>query len=958
MTAPLTWHVSPRGNDAWSGTQAEPNEAGTDGPFATLPAARDAGRSAGGQPHTVVLSEGRFFLGGSLLLDARDSGLTIAGAGQGKTLVYGGRKLTGWKKDGDRFWSAALPGDQPEWSFRVLVINDTIRDRARYPEQGYLEHQTDFPVRWMSTAGGGWERKPTPEEYTTMVYKEGDIPSDIRIENAEVTICHMWDESTLEVASHDPAARTLKFKAPGAHPPGAFNVHRYAIWNTREGMTHPGQWYLDKVERKVYYWPREGEDMSTALVVAPVDAKIFNLEGKKEARIREITIRDLTLSAGDAPMSQAGFGGASWPGAIHTNDAAELVTVENVEVTNAGVWGVRGSGLTVRNCHLHHLGGGGIKYGGTGIVEGNHIHDVGLVSANCIGIMGGGTDSRVCRNVIHDTPYSGMCVSGTGTRIEENELYRCMQVHHDGAAIYMGGGKKCLIRRNLARDMVQMGSGYGVSAYYLDEKCQECIVEENVAIDIPHPSQNHMTLNCELRNNVFICNGDMKIAFSRCAGHKVTGNVFHLEGQLNVHEPDAITEWRDNLIFTRNEAGGSVLDRVPEKPFVPRDKPRYLKPERSAEPPVIDGRMGPDEWPTGGTSLSERPNQRSVRGAPTSVKILMDEENLYILANVVTMFPEQRKLGREWGVDEGIELAVEGKAGGEKTLYVLHGFSDGTCVPAEVAGTNAARSAEFAKAVQYAAGVEKNLWRSEWAVPLSALGISPGEKILVSFNLTAYRSEDDVYAQYAGTLGDTWDMALAGRLMLNWDKEGKREHPAVSVPRTETPPEAEWSGVEISMSEAPAAVPLSATPCTATLLQSPAELLVRVCIPAKKVTQGTSWRTDDGAEVCIRGKTDGKAATWVVHGFANGSYEVSDEAGVPAAANAAIRSQVRFSALVKDDRWIAEWRLPLENLGVDTQAPVPFNLGVYRTQDRQWINWVGTGGPTWKLENAGTLKLK
>ena len=39
-------YVAPEGNDAWSGTRAEPNDAGTDGPFATLRRARDAVRKA------------------------------------------------------------------------------------------------------------------------------------------------------------------------------------------------------------------------------------------------------------------------------------------------------------------------------------------------------------------------------------------------------------------------------------------------------------------------------------------------------------------------------------------------------------------------------------------------------------------------------------------------------------------------------------------------------------------------------------------------------------------------------------------------------------------------------------------------------------------------------------------------------------------------------------------------
>jgi len=959
---PPTWYVSAEGNDAWSGSLAQPNADRTDGPLASLVAARDASRKLAGQPRSIRVREGRFFLGQPLDLGASDAHLTIAGAGPGKTILYGGRRLPGWQRDGEQLWSAPLPADAGAWSFRVLVVNDGIRDRARLPEKGYLEHESTFGVRWMSTAGGGWERKPTEAELTTLRYQAGDLPADLRIENAEVTVCHMWDESTVGVARHDAAARTLTFATRCEHPAGAFGVPRYAVWNTREGMTRPGQWYLDRVERKVTYWPREGEDMASALVVAPTMDTLIRVAGQNPTHASDITLTGMTLSATDAPLKPAGFGAVNWPGALDIA-YADRVTVRDLEVANAGGWGVRewgGEALAVTGTRLHHLGGGGIRFGSGAVIEGNSLHDLGLVSASAVGIVGGGTRSAVRRNVIHDTPYSGMCVSGTETVIEENLLYRCMLVHHDGAAIYMGGGQRCIIRRNLARDMAEVGQGYGVSAYYLDEKCQNCVVAQNVAINIPHPSQNHMTLNCELRDNVFITDGEMKIAFARCSGHKVTGNTFHTGGALKVVEPDAITEWADNRIFTRDDQGGRIAQEVPREPFQPRDKPRSLKVAPIAPPPTIDGKLADGEWPSSGSSLNERPNQRSVRGAPTSIKIHADTENLYIAANVVTMFPEQRRLGTEWGKDEGIELAIETRQGATRTLQVLRGFPEGTLRGMDLGGTSPEQAATFAKQVRYGASVDKQIWRSEWAVPLAAVGLKPGERAEVPFNLTVYRSEDDVYAQFAGTLGETWDLKLGGRLLLNSDRPAGQA-PKLAVPAAAAPPTGDqaWPA-PVSLAQAPDGAPLAATPCSASLVRIGEVLCVRIVVPAKdvqRITKGSAWRTDDGAEVCLQGKLpDGKPAVWVVHGFAGGAFELSDEAGVPAAASAALRAQVSFTALTTADGWQGVWQLPLKALGVATEGPVPFNLGVFRSQDRQWINWVGTGGPTWKLENAGQLQ--
>lgn len=959
--API-WYVATNGNDAWSGTLPVPNEAGTDGPKATLAAARDASREQAGQERRIEVAEGRYFMAGTLGLDARDDRLAIAGAGMGKTILYGGRRITGWTKAGNQFWMAKLPEDQPDWSFRVLVVNDAIQDRARLPETGYLEHESTFPVRWMSTAGGGWERRPTHEEYHTMRYREGDLPADLRIENAEVTVSHMWDESTVPVAAHDPASRTLTFASRLGHPAGAFGVQRYTVSNIREGMTRPGQWYLDRVERAVYYWPPEGVDMETAVVAAPATEVLVNIVGQQQAKAADIALRGMTLSATEAPLRHAGFGASQWPGAIGILHA-DRVVVERVEVAHAGAWGIRewgGTGLTVTHSRFHHLGGGGIRFGGGARLEGNRIHHIGLVSASSIGIMGGGRDAVVRRNVIHDTPYSGMSVGGIGTLIEENLLYRCMQVHHDGAAIYMSGAQNSVIRRNLARDMVQAGQGYGVSAYYLDEKCRNCLVAENVAIHISRPSHNHMTLDCELRDNVFIAEGDMTISFARCSGHKVVGNTFHLSGNLRVIEPDAIAEWDNNLLFVRDEVEGKILEEVPQPPFVPRDKPKYIRPQTLVGIPTIDGKMEDDEWPSGGHALGERITQRSVRGAPTSVKIVADREHLYILANIVAMFPDQRKLGTEWGADEGIELALQGREGETRTTYVLRGFTDGTLRSLTVGGADEQQAATLAEAISYAASVDRQIWRSEWRIPFAALGLTPGEKKVLPFNLTAYRSEDDVFAQFAGTLGETWDLRLGGALMLNWEAaETAPARTALAVPKVAEIPEGDWPGEAFALAQTPAAVPLSAPPASARVLRTADRLLVRVNVPTTQPTQGAAWRTDDGAEVCLAGRTpDGNATIWVIRGYPNGTLEISDEAGTPVAAHAAAREGVVFHARADGAGWQAEWQISFAALGIEPTGTLPFNLGLYRSADRQWINWIGTRGPTWKLASAGELRLE
>jgi len=56
--------------------------------------------------------------------------------------------------------------------------------------------------------------------------------------------------------------------------------------------------------------------------------------------------------------------------------------------------------------------------------------------------------------------------------------------------------------------------------------------------------------------------------------------------------------------------------------------------------------------------------------------------------------------------------------------------------------------------------------RSEWAIPLDALGLKPQPGLKVPFNLTVYRSEDQVSRCWEGTRAESWRLDEAGTLQF------------------------------------------------------------------------------------------------------------------------------------------------------------------------------------------------
>ncbi len=551
---PATFFVSCEGNDAWSGRVGRPNTGRTDGPFATLHAACRAARALrAGQAPAIVVQAGEYYLGEPLALTAEDSGLTIEAAPGAEVWLYGGRQVSGWEKDGETFYAAELPGvADGTWDFRALIVNGRYRPRARLPREGRFEHESVFDVPWMTTTGGGWKRKPTDTELTTMRYKDGDLGAWLDIRNAEVTVYHMWDESLVGVSANDADSRTLTLSSPLGHPPGAFGVKKFVVWNVREGMTQSGQWYLDRTAGKVVYWPLPGEDIGRAAVIAPVVESIILLRGTKEEPVKDVTIRGLTLSATTTPLKAGGFGAGRFSGAL---DAAfaEDCTFADLEVVNASGQAIKvsGSNLRIQKCHTHHVGACGIRFHGTGVeITDNHVHDVGLTYPSAIALTGGGTGCAITHNHVHRTPYSAVTCGGRENRIESNRIHHAMQELHDGAGIYCFAGKNLVLRGNFIHDIVDTG-GYGASAYYLDERSEGCLVEKNLSLNVVRPSHNHMAENNTIRNNVFISNGDMQLTFPRSSGYTLEGNIVLARGKITFDNYEAVATAANNIFYSK-----------------------------------------------------------------------------------------------------------------------------------------------------------------------------------------------------------------------------------------------------------------------------------------------------------------------------------------------------------------------------------------------------------------------
>jgi len=774
--AAADFYVAPGGSDQQPGTREQP--------MATLEAARDAARGAGNGPHRMVVMPGDYFLSETFQLDARDNGLTIEAGEGGEAVLYGGTPVTGWRRDGDRFWCADLPGvKEGTRDFRALVVNGRLAERARLPESGTFLHKSTWNVRYLTSVGGGFEREPTEEELTTLLYDPDNLPKTLDVNNAEVRIYHMWDEALCGVARNDTERHALMLSTHPRFPPGAFGVKKYLVLNTREGMTRAGQWYLDRTAGRVVYWPLPEEDLSRTKVVAPLLETVVHLAGTGEKRVTGITLRGLTIQATTTPLKAGGFGAGVFQGALAVQWAAGG-RFEKLDIGAVGGQGVKASQWLdgrITDCHVHQTGAGGVRLTGVGLeIEGNHVHHVGLYYPSAIALSAyawkaeGAKELRICRNEIHDTTYSGIVGGGPNFLIQENLIYRVMREMHDGAAIY-GNLRDSVLRGNIVRDVVKIGEGYGVAAYYLDEGARNTIVERNVAMGVERPVQNHIARNSVIRNNVFVAEGDMSLTFARSSGCTFEGNTLFVPGALRIVQPTGIAVWKDNVIFR----GGTAKDGS-RRPFVvggampevptPDRMAHSARTVRAAEPPTIDGQIGQKEWPGELLSLNREPSRWNAAGAPVFARLAYDDRSLYVAVHVTMFDVAALCKGGTWGQDDGAELSIAGTtSGGNAAVFVLRGFAGGATASVTAAGAPEEAAAQLGKAARFAAkpfGKTRGGWYGEWAIPFDALGLKPEKGVKIPFNLAVYRTEDEVWRCWEGTLGETWHVDQAGTLEL------------------------------------------------------------------------------------------------------------------------------------------------------------------------------------------------
>ncbi len=477
-------------------------------------AQRKAGTLTSRDAVTVSLEPGTYPLDAALELTSADSGTAEApvvyrARERGKTRLQGGITLepSSFKQVTD---AAVLSRLDAAVRDKVRVCDLSARLAPAFPDfktafHGapaapwlYVDHRPMTLARWpnVTAAGGGWARfskamdtgLPKPEAADPALRKAHpgsfvfDDPRPARWNLAEGVWLlgywtHDWSDEVIRVASYDKEKKVLTLAAPHGYGINAGTwgsaERRFFAMNALEELDSPGEWYLDRSRKRLYFYP-EGDLAPSEIVLATLSQPLVKISGAKHVKLVGLRFE---------------YGHADGIVAHHV-EGLEIAGCVVANLAGSGV-SLQGSSSAVRSCDLFNLGRSGIGLSGgdrrsltpaQNVAENNHIHHFGIFQRTYApGVGIGGCGQIVRNNCIHDAPHNAVLYGGNEHRFERNEVYRVVMETGDAGAFYTGRdwtSQGNILRNNYVHDL---GGGdarhVNTMGMYLDDcDCGDTIV--------------------------------------------------------------------------------------------------------------------------------------------------------------------------------------------------------------------------------------------------------------------------------------------------------------------------------------------------------------------------------------------------------------------------------------------------------------------------------------------------
>lgn len=491
-------YVSPNGNDSNAGTPTEP-KATLHGAIREAREYRRLLKVGKDEPIRILMKGGIYNLYEPIFIRPEDSGTesspTIIQAIEGEDVALSsGLKIDGWKKQG-KSWVADVPDfNGNRLIFRQLWVNGIKATRAR----NISEFEKMDRIRSNDKVN---EVLWVPASAVKGLTKAG---------NLELVIHQMWAIANLRVKSvtiqgdsagirfHNPESR-IQFEHPWPQPMVQEGVNSaFYLTNALELLDEPGEWHHDTKTNKLYYIPREGENMATAEVVVPTLETLVEIIGTIDRPVEHIHFKNINFNY-TTWIRPSLMGHVPLQGGMYLLDAYKLRPagvpgnfnkgIENqawIGCPPAALMAKAAKHISVDACRFEHLGSAGVDFvdavhhsevrgslfrdiAGNGLqigrfsevslethlpydpidqreicshisIKNNYITNVTNEDWGCLGILAGFVrDLNISHNEISEIAYSGISLGWGWTKTVNcmrNNIIHANYIHHYAKHMY------------------------------------------------------------------------------------------------------------------------------------------------------------------------------------------------------------------------------------------------------------------------------------------------------------------------------------------------------------------------------------------------------------------------------------------------------------------------------------------------------------------------------------------
>ncbi len=351
----------------------------------------------------ILLTGGIHKLEEPIFIRHEDSGTsesptTIEAAENATPIISGGVEINNWKKAGKinglksgEVWVANAPKKAGAvLDFRQLWVNGKKAVRAKSTSGDKM----DRILSWDKASETCWipfkDKSVKFEPGMEMFIQQWWAIANLRIKNMEVK------GDSAKLYFHQPESR-IQSEHPWPAPWISEKTGNSAFFlnNAKSLLNEPGEWYLDKENAKIYYYPKKGERLNSSTVVVPVLESLLEITGTIDYPVSHVYFKGISFQysnwlrpsqQGHVPI-QAGMYlldayKLKEPG---TPDKAGLENQAWIGRPRAAVEVNFSNNIKFQACSFQHLASTGLdlhKGNNNNLVQGNLFKDIGGSAIN------------------------------------------------------------------------------------------------------------------------------------------------------------------------------------------------------------------------------------------------------------------------------------------------------------------------------------------------------------------------------------------------------------------------------------------------------------------------------------------------------------------------------------------------------------------------------------------------